>query len=295
VYSPQATNKLNLISDGINSVKTLIGRLKYLAKNVLWMLNGHFGHLVSLETPEKVTVLITYFNPLRMKKINHQVRNILKCTFVEKVIISNHNSDVHINEILKIDDKRLAIISQDQNRACGYRWRVAKNLDAKYLVVIDDDILLFPYQLGSLCENLFHEPEIPHGFSGMVKLANGDFQYRERENIEVDYLCEVYGLTQDHVCRYFELENILAREDSTLPEAIEYLGDFIVISKTGPHNSKIHNVGKLLRSETFKTPGLANHKKQEFAAILVRVSQAVENIQPQIFSSLFKNPIGRCS
>ena len=261
-------------------MKILIGRLKYAIKNAVWMLNGYIGKRVTIKTPEKVTVLITYFNPIRMKIINHQVRNILKCDFVEKVIISNHNPDVQIDEMLKIDDERLAIISQDRKRACGYRWRIAENLNAKYLIVIDDDIFLFPYQLGRLCENLIREPENPHGFSGMVSLGNGEFLYREKEDIEVDYLCEVYGVTRDHIGRYFEIESILAKEDSTLLDAIEHLGDFVVISKTGPQNSRIHNVGNLLRSKTFNMPGLANHMDQEFAAVLARVSQAVKNIHP---------------
>jgi hypothetical protein len=216
-----------------------------------------------------------------MKNIDHQLRNILKCTFVESVIVSNHNPDVRIEDLVSVKDRRVITLNQDVKRACGYRWRIARQLAFEYLVMIDDDILLFPNQLRILCRSLFAEPETPHGFSGMVHLQNGKFDYRERENREVDFLCEVYGVSRVHVERYFELEGLLAKIDQTFPDDVERLGDFIVISQTGVVRPKIHNSGKLLRSKTYTMPGVANHKDDEFDVVLVRVSQAVEKIHQQ--------------
>ena len=73
-------------------LRTLARKLKY----VLWTLNGYVGRTVSAHAPQKVTVLITYYHPARMQHIEPQVRNILKCTFVEQLVISNHNPDVRI-------------------------------------------------------------------------------------------------------------------------------------------------------------------------------------------------------
>src|SRR5512139_282854 len=206
--------------------KSLLRSLKYSLKHLLWILNGIFGKAVSLGSPQQFTVLITYFNPLRMNNIDHQVRNLLKCNFVQKIVLSNHNPDVKIGDMLHATDRRVMTMDQDIKRACGYRWQVARNLNAEYLVVIDDDILLFPKQLKTLCEHLILKPDVPHGSSGMLRQKGGEFQYREREEMEVEYLCEVYAVTQMHVERYFEMERTLERENQGLLDDVERLGDY---------------------------------------------------------------------
>jgi hypothetical protein len=60
-------------------------------RHALWILNGYIGRTVSLDIPQKVTVLLTPYNPIRMNQIGSQVRNILKCAFVDQIAISNHN------------------------------------------------------------------------------------------------------------------------------------------------------------------------------------------------------------
>ena len=263
-------------------VKASFQKIKYSMKYAFWVLNGYFGKTFVLDMPNRVTVLITYYNPMRMKHVNHQLRNILKCAFVDKIIISNHNPDVNIVDKLNIQNNRVVILKQDIKRACGYRWRIARDLNPEYLIAIDDDILLFPWQLETLFKRLILEPEVPHGFSGMVRLTDGDFQYFERENRDVHYLCEVYAVTGDHVEKYFRMEELLANKDQTLPDAVERLGDFVVISQTGSGNPKIHTIGQLFRSETFKTEGIALHKENEFPAVLGKISRAVEDIRPTI-------------
>ena len=267
-------------------MSTLIQKIKFSLRHGLWVLNAYLSKPISLNVPQKVTVLITYYNQVRMRHINHQIRSLLKCTFVDKVIVSNHNPEVKINGLINIEDGRLVILNQDVKRKCGYRWQIAKELEGEYFVVIDDDILLFPSQLKKLFERLISEPEIPHGFSGMIHLKDGNFQYRERENINVHYLCEVYAVTRTQVARYFEMLGILAKQDKTLPDAVEHLGDFIVISQTGIQNPKIHKVGRIIKSETFKASGVANHTDKEFEVILAEVSRAVEKNRPQFSAEI---------
>jgi hypothetical protein len=265
-------------------VRALIQKVKFSLGHGLWVLNGYLGRPISLGVPHKVTVLITYYNQVRMKHINPQLRSLLKCAFVDQVIVSNHNPEVKINDLINIRDNRLSILNQNVRRSCGYRWQIAKELESEYFVVIDDDILLFPSQLKGLFECLISEPKVPHGFSGMIHMKDGNFQYRERENIDVHYLCEVYAVTKTHIARYFEMQGILAKQDESLPDAVERLGDFILISQTGTQNPKIHKVGRIIKSETFKAPGVANHKDKEFAFVLSDVSQAVDNIQPHFLA-----------
>jgi hypothetical protein len=246
----------------------------------LWVLNGYIGRKFSLDGPQKLTVLVTYYNPVRMKHTEPQVRNILKCDFVEKLIISNHNPDIRIEDRVRIRDMRLVLMNQEIRRGCGYRWSIANQFDPEYLVVVDDDILLFPGQLAKLFMHLVHEPEIPHGFTGFRQLENNEFEYRAKENITVDFLCEIYALTGSHLKQYTTLKNLVARND-TLTEMIENTADFMVISRTGSQNPKIHNVGPLLRCPTFNKTGVAVHKEKGFGEIMSEVGLALSNISVQ--------------
>lgn len=260
--------------------------LKKTAKQVvylLWVLFGFIGWKIRIQSPQTLTVLITYYKPARLRHVNHLIRNLLKCEFVEKVVISCHNPDVKIEEHVTVRDPRLVLLNQSVRRACGYRWDVAKEFAPRYLVVIDDDIVLFPWQLKVLFENLVREPKIPHGLSGMIHMKNGDLQFRQREEIEVHYLTEIYAVTNEHIQQYFEMVKTFGEQDQKFPDEIEYLGDFVVISQTGPGNPKIHQAGRIFRDDTFNVEGMANHKEEQFSLIVNKVAQAVQKLRPQLF------------
>jgi hypothetical protein len=146
-------------------------------KYILWELNGLIGLKCRSNVPQKATVLIAYFNPIRMRHVNHQLRNILKCEFVGKIIISNHNPQVQINPLIVVRDDRITIVNHEIRRGCGYRWLVAHEYAPEYLIVMDDDILMFSCQLARLFKSLVAEPEIPHGFAGMVQNANSSHKH----------------------------------------------------------------------------------------------------------------------
>lgn len=243
----------------------------------MWVLNGYVGRTVSIDIPQKATVLITYYHPSRMDHINPQVRNILKCSFVDKLIISNHNPDINIEDKVKIKDSRLHFINQPIRRGCGYRWIVANELDPDYLIVVDDDILFFPAQLTRLFKRLVAEPMMPHGITGMLHLGNQELEYHEKENMTVDFLCEAYAVTGEHVKRYMELRQLVSANES-MTEMIDSAADFMLISRTGSHNPKIHNVGRLFKSATFKQAGVAVHKDDGFSKTVLKVGQELNNL-----------------
>jgi hypothetical protein len=257
-------------------VQKLIQKSKYLLKVFLWVLNGYFGKPLSLESPEKLTVLITYFNPVRMKNINHQIRNILKCRFVERIIISNHNPDVNIQKRIKIENRRLTLLNQDVKRGCGFRWQVASVYDPEYLVVVDDDFLIYPGQLTTLFKYLLAEPEILHGLSGMNYLPDGTYEFRDRENRDVDFLCEIYALTHIQLSRYQEIYKEIS-PDEQLARSVDSTSDFMIISKTGISKPKIHDVGRLVRDETFKQEGIAVHKDGMFNEHVQQIQEFIRN------------------
>jgi len=248
---------------GNNSLNKLIQKAKNLLKTLLWVFSGTLGRQVSIESPQKLTVLITYFNPVRMKKINHQIRNILKCTFVERIIISNHNPKIHIHDKVKIKDDRLVMLNQPVQRGCGFRWHVAYEFDPEYLIVIDDDFFLFPSQLTSLFNYLLAEPGIPHGLSGMCYLSDGNFEFRDKEDLEVDFLCEIYAVTKSQLHYYMEIYDQISSDDE-IARIMDATADFMIISQTGLSKPKIHHVGRLFRDETFQMEGVALHKNQMF-------------------------------
>lgn len=244
-------------------------------------LNGYLGRTVSIDGSQKVTVLLTYYHPARMKRINSVLRNYLKCGFVERVVVTNHNPAVDIREKIKVLDERIVCINQDVRRGNGYRWRVANSLDAEYFIVVDDDVVLFPEQVRILFQHLLSDPAVPHGFAGQIHHGNEDFEYRERENNEIDYLCELYAVSRTHVKRYAEIEDLLARQDATLAGFVERFADHIVISQTTPRRPVIHKIGRLLRSETFKSEGIATHKNDDFYDGVIKVCRAVKEIKMQ--------------
>lgn len=256
--------------------------LKKVAKQVvymLWILFGFIGWKLQVRGSQKLTVLITYYSPARLRHVNHQIRNLLKCAFVEKVIISCHNPDVKIEEHVRVRDPRLVLLNQSVRRACGYRWKVAREYASHYLVVVDDDIVLFPWQLKVLFENLLLAPGIPHGLSGMIHNEDGDLEFHQREDIEVHYLTEMYAVTREQIEQYFEMMNIFEKQDANLPAEIEYLSDFVVISQTGKQNPRIHKAGRLFRDDTYNAQGTAIHKEEQFSRIVNKVAQAVKALR----------------
>lgn len=244
----------------------------------MWVLNGYIGRTVSVDIPQKVTVLITYYHPSRMEHINPQIRNILKCRFVEKLVISNHNPDVNIEEKVKIKDRRIQCINQTIRRGCGYRWIVANELTPEYLIVVDDDILFFPAQLAKLFKRLVSEPMMPHGITGMLNLEN--LQYHEKKDMTVDFLCEAYAVTGEQVSRYMELRRLVGAKDGML-EMIDSAADFMLISRTGSYKPKIHNVGRLFKSDTFKQVGVAVHKNDGFDKVVLEVGHVLNGVEIQ--------------
>lgn len=257
-------------------MKKMLGKLKYL----FWYLNGFLGRIYFLNTNQKATILITYYNPERMRHIEAQVRNLLRCNFVEKIIISNHNPDFRIENVVKFRNERVLFINQAVHRGCGYRWLVASKYNPEYLIVIDDDIFLFPSQLTKLFKHLILEPDIPHGISGMLHQNDDSFEYHERENLNVDYICEVYAVTGNHLNQYIQLIKMVTN-NSEVSEMIESSADFMLISQTGHRNPKIHKLGGILRNPTFNQTGIAVHKEKGFHKSMMTVYQALENIKSE--------------
>lgn len=260
--------------------------IKSLAKQLIyrfWIVYGYVGWKLRLKESQKLTVLITYFNPVRLSHINHQIRNLLKCDFIRQVIISNHNPQIRIEEFVKISDPRLVLLNQGVRHGCGHRWLVAAQFSPPYLIVMDDDILLFPWQVQKLFSALLTESDVPHGFAGMIQRPDGSLDYHQKADQSVDYLCEIYAITGQMLDQYIHLKDQLATSPE-IARSIESTADFVIVSQTGAMKPRIHYAGHLLRCPTFNQAGVAVHKEQEFLKDVHSVAHALDDVRLQVSS-----------
>lgn len=251
-------------------MKKILKEIKY----YLWAFNGFIGLKFRSNLHQKATILFTYFNPVRMKHLNHQLRNIFKCDFVGQVIISNHNPEIDIASLILVRDERIKVVNQPIRRGCGHRWLVANEFSPEYLIVVDDDVLIFPWQLRLLFEALVAEPDVPHGFAGMVQHEDGFLEYRQEEERSLDYICEIYALTGAHLKRYMELRNEVIKDES-LKQMVESAADFMIVSRSGSRAPKIHDAGHLFRCPTYNAAGVAVHKDNDFNSSMMGVARAL--------------------
>jgi len=244
--------------------------LKFLAKKILyykWLLHLNVGRNVSHGNEQATAILLSY---KRMQNIEPIARSILKCDFIEKLIISNHNPEIKIEEWVKLKDERLVLINQPVRKRCGYRWDLARAENARYFIAIDDDTFLYPQQIKILFERLIQQPEIPHGFYGATyefiddKSDHFNINFVKEKEMEVDVLYSGMFLTHEHVKVYFEYKHNIEKNNSTIGDYIEPIGDDIVISNTGSSRAKIHNVGFILTCPTNRLEETAVHTWSDF-------------------------------
>jgi glycosyltransferase involved in cell wall biosynthesis len=254
-------------------IKKLIRKGLRQVHHWVWIANGRFGRNISINTPDKLTVIIPSYNIERVGNITPQVRSILKCDFVEKIIVSNHNPQILLEDWVNIDDGRLKLINQPTRRGCGYGWIVGSNTNSEFIIVIDDDLLIFPEQLTILFKQLVKQPEIPHGLAGSFHS-----RYFKNREMEVDNLYQIYAVTQTHIRKYLELVDKITRQGYASHESIEFWGDDIIISQTGKNKPKIHDAGYILWSPTAFQLGVATYLEEDFKPRRAEVRNALERV-----------------
>jgi hypothetical protein len=205
-----------------------------------------------------------------MRNIPALVRSILKCGFVERILVSNNNPSVRIGEQLTIRDRRLVLLDQSVRRGPGYNWVLALREEAEYFMSIDDDVLVFPRQVALLFERLVERPEVPHGFAGQ----RGS-RYLQCRETEVDTLYLIYAATRVHAQRYVEIVTRIV-ESGVLPvEDLELWGDDMILSSTGSGRPLIHDAGFLLQADSCYDPRIAIHKQADFQAHREQIESAL--------------------
>lgn len=239
------------------NIEALFKSLLYSAYKMLWECSARFGVPVSGRNLPSISVVIATFSNERGAHLRSQVKNVLKCGFVQELVVSNHNPEFDLEKWLPMTDARMRIISSSEKTSCSHRWHVAKQCKNEYVLVLDDDVLLFPNQVKALYKAFLSDADVPHGLAGKTR-----GEYSRNCNREVDYLVEAYFVSKIHIGKYLQLENILERRAGLAINS----SDFLLISKCGNTSSlaKIHNIGPVLRCRTYRSRDIALHRNADF-------------------------------
>lgn len=240
-----------------------------------WRVNGYIGRKQSLDpdTGNGILAILTSYNTERLKNIDPIIRSLLKCKFIEKVILSNHNPDIVIEQWVRVKDERLNLVNQNTRYGPGHRWEIAYKEDSDFIILIDDDLFIYPAQIKILFQHLFKQPGVPHGITGHYKS-----RYYQNLEMEVDTLHQVYAITRQHLEKYFELLHAIKTIDYLAYESIELYADDVLISRSSIDKPVIHNIGSLLRCDTARKRGVAVHMEENFIARRKRVVEVLDKI-----------------
>lgn len=225
---------------------------------------------------DKLTVLLLSYS--RMENIDPIVSSTLRCKFVERVVVSNNNPDVDIDQWVQNHDSRVELINQTQRQGAGLRWRLAAQRPGEHFIAIDDDIFLYPEQIEGLFRHLVQRPEVPHGFFGsrghVVDAAGPSVQWNR--DVDVDVLHQLYAVTRRHVEVYFRILEEVGQLSHDSADLIEWSGDDILISKTGSARPRIHDLGPVLQCPTANLGSVAVHKRDAFLGKRRRIMSDID-------------------
>jgi len=241
--------------------------------HLLWDLRVRLSRPVAVAVRQKAIVIIPTYSPERARGVAIAVRAVLRCLFVDTLIVSNHNPEIRIEDYVRIHDPRLVLLNQPTRRGCGYQWEVAASRDPEFLISIDDDIRPLPFQLALLFERLVADPQRPHGLMG-----SRGAEFFENREMEVGELNQVYAITAAQLRVYVALVAALTGRGLVTADLIEFWGDDILISRTGTRPPKIHAAGAVLRCATASDPRVAIHKQAEFRQRRSEVWNALKQV-----------------
>ena len=200
-----------------------------------------------------VAVVASYLRP---QNINSILLTLVKCEFVSKIVISNNNPDITIEEYIDIKDERIQILNSATRQFPGYRFKLADTLQSDYFVILDDDIFMFPEQIRRLFSHLVNDPAVPHGFHGICYSKATESKHGSRcqhiagREAVVDVLHQGYAVTNTHIERMQEIAESFAESDTYQYEDPTRFADDILISFSGKSKARVHNLAPILTCPT---------------------------------------------
>jgi hypothetical protein len=212
-------------------------------------------------TQKAAAVLLSYKRPKNLQWIS---KSLLKTNLISRIIVSNNNPDIRMEDWFDFTDSRLEFINQNTRRRAGYRFEIAKDLDDEYFIFIDDDLFLTPFQITTVFNALLSNPSVPHGVWGQRFWKNGE-KISWQDGIsnydgELDVINRTYFLTRLHVNKFTLLIKELGLHSITDLK----FGDDIILSFSGDKRPICHDVGFLLNCPTKDSISIAIWKENEF-------------------------------
>ncbi len=272
------------ISYGKISIKKPKDSLKSIGKWALywlWILRIHLGIMVNSKSHEKATLILLSYK--RIQNIEPIIKAALKCSFIDRIIVSNNNPDEYdIHDWMVFTDPRVVLINQKKNEGFGNRWNIAINDKNDNFILIDDDIFIKPKQLKILFEHLISNKNIPHGLAGSINFK----KFVDRRDVQVEILHQIYAVTRDHIEKYFEYKNLLEQLPSLKNINIVNSADDIIISFTGNSYARIYNTGIVLRCPFSHDENIASYLQDGFyeqRKMIIDELNDIKSVERKIF------------
>lgn len=241
--------------------------------HLIYVLKSLSARTQYLDSNYKITALLASYHHERLKNLQPLLQSILKCKFIHRVILSNHNPGNTLENWINIKDERFVVLNQPVRRGPGYCWELARSDHSDFYILIDDDFLVTPRQIKLLLQHLISSPDVPHGITGHTET-----DYFQNVDIEVDRLSQIYAITYLHLDHYFQYLETIRAIDPDAFSAIEHFAHEIVMSRTGKGKPRIHHVGHLSRCHTARQAGIAIHKEDNFDMERQKVFKAINTI-----------------
>ena len=253
------------------------GRWGFARRYLAWQWRSRFGTVQRLAGPERFTAIVLSFR--RPENIGPIARSVLRCAFVERLVVCNNNPDERLADWLTLRDARLRAIDREDNGGTLVRLTLARDLPARYFLVLDDDLFLDPAQIRRVAEALVREPDRAHGIYGQIANADGGFHDAihgiERE---VEILNRVFAFTDEHVREFFELHRALAIDTDESPLK-RTAADDILLSRCGRGRPRCHDVGPLLDCPTEGVAGIAVWRESDFSTYRSRLYERLGRLK----------------
>jgi hypothetical protein len=233
-----------------------VGRLRHGAQLVRWYARVKFGSMVSIDRPEKVTViLLNYKRPWNMSML---VRMLLKCEFVEKILLCNNGAQYPVSP--KQRDARVQVVTLSENAFPIHRFVLAREESAEHFLFLDDDLLLTPEQVRDMVTSLLKDTTHIHGICGECVEGDSIKHYLHGKDMELTILNRAYACTAEHIANFFTLLGGLTQREL----AVAPFRDDIILSMSSEHAPRCHNVGNFLSCPSCSQHNVAVFQNEEF-------------------------------
>ncbi len=232
-------------------------RTSYLLGYLRWQRDARHGPRVATAGPEKATVIL--LNYKRVRNLEPMARSLLRCDFVEKILVCNNNPRYRMADWIRLGDERLHLIDQPRETVSSIRFRIACEEPGPYFLAIDDDVFLYPRQVKRLFEELLARPESPHGIQGenfLGEASPGTFLGWDVNLCgfegQADDINTCYAFTREHALEADRLARCLGLDLGNI-----HMGSDVILSASGRERPFLHDVGEVLHCLSQHRRGVA--------------------------------------